>query len=1498
MPQSITTKTRGLFTYPNPLSARPEGSLELAKNLVIDREQTAEPRRGYSELEYPLGNSSLNRPDQLMNFGDFDLVAHYGVSGLPNRIAFFMFEEEFSGVIASGSNTISDIISTNGYYSSGIVKGVKKETIFLGDQILGSNSVTNVLSTQGLFVGLEVGGRGIPLGTTITSVSGTGPYTITFSNNCLFTAVGNTITATNTNLVNFPTNTRAVVINSSNLVLDQNSTYTSRTLSFVPADVNTTTDFITIANHGLIDGQAVQFTSSGTLPAPLTSGSVYYVVQSSNNSFRLNTTPNVSSAINLTTQGIGTHTMTIRDSFTMGGWINYPGVFEKPEGNIKIRYAEQNNSLFVTTKDGIRKLDNIEGIRFTATVTHGSNVITNASVLDVAPGELVLGPGIPDGTIVTNLLSANSFQISNNVSLPTGVASANNQTIFVQPRLAGTAYALDGEVSLTTDFTGFLPNDRAVQYFIVWGYKDANNRIARGAPSAPLGMAVSNNTGEAKNTQIRFTVPDGMTPAHFYQVYRSGFSANAASNPPNEARLIYEANPTFTEIVNSVVVFNDNVPEQLRSGEILYTSEAQQGILLANFPPPFGTDLASFKNSLFISNTKTKHSLTLTILSVSGDFSILANTNNSTAFKSLTLSNPTLTVTGDITSGSSLITNLSTTEISNIAIGMTVTGSGIPEGTRIASYESVSSVRMTRNATSTIVNTTLNFNIIGVAQGQLVFGTPIASGTKLTDIFTQFIVTNSTVNNSPMLFELPSAAGLKIGQPVSAATAIPAGALIQNVYQSRTIVFIQNNVDHPGDLFIINDHGLENGNVITFTGSSLPGGISANTPYYVISATTNTFQISNSFGGPVHNISAHGSGDIILSPQVRMTDNATATTSGLVVTFGAGFRLDTAVTATSTGATITFKNGTGGIESGDTITIAGITYTAEDYEDYSGSNRKFKVYAHGTPAQNITNTALSLIRVINRQNSANGTPDVYARYTSALNNLPGEITFESRNFLGGLFYATADSAASGLAYTPSLPGPGGTTVFSKNNELKNGLAFSKTDLPESFPLGYVREVGNQKSAAIRIIPLRDSLFDLKEDGVFRVTGEDPDSFRSSIFDNTITLAAPESVAKLSNIIFALSTRGIAAISDSNSQIVSRPIENIVLDIFEQDSAKVKSFSYGFAYESEKKYILYTIKNASDTQATQAFVYNTFTDSWTTWEMNRTCGMVLPGEDLIFMGNSNKNTVKVERKNRNYTDYIDDNFNVDIVAITGVLTAGLNQISLILPDTTHLTVGQTVQGTGIPDGAKIIAINNNFTITINKPATITATVQLTFESGRLIRLSNVLSTTRGDVIYQNDGRFSIIIQVDNNKNTIYTRNPINSWAEGEAQILSAIETVLQYNPQTCGNPSATKQVTEFVALFQTPFFDSIDVSFNSDISLSEETTSLTGQIGGVLWGLYSWGRVIWGGIVRPAPLRTYVPRDKQRNTQLNIKLTHREAYAFYRLSGIQLYFNTGNQRVRR
>lgn len=85
------------------------------------------------------------------------------------------------------------------------------------------------------------------------------------------------------------------------------------TLLFAPADVNVAANTFTNTNYVLLnayfyDGLPVVFTSTGTLPSPLVSGTTYYLRDKQPTTFALAATPG-GAQIDITTQGTGTHRM-------------------------------------------------------------------------------------------------------------------------------------------------------------------------------------------------------------------------------------------------------------------------------------------------------------------------------------------------------------------------------------------------------------------------------------------------------------------------------------------------------------------------------------------------------------------------------------------------------------------------------------------------------------------------------------------------------------------------------------------------------------------------------------------------------------------------------------------------------------------------------------------------------------------------------------------------------------------------------------------------------------------------------------------------------------------------------------------------------------------------------------------------------------------------------------------------------------------------------------
>lgn len=88
------------------------------------------------------------------------------------------------------------------------------------------------------------------------------------------------------------------------------------------ASATFTTDYATDANqiddvaHGLSDDDRVAVFSNGTLPAGLTEGVLYYVVNSTTDAFELSTSSG-GAAVTLTDDGSGTHTWAVFDAVTL-----------------------------------------------------------------------------------------------------------------------------------------------------------------------------------------------------------------------------------------------------------------------------------------------------------------------------------------------------------------------------------------------------------------------------------------------------------------------------------------------------------------------------------------------------------------------------------------------------------------------------------------------------------------------------------------------------------------------------------------------------------------------------------------------------------------------------------------------------------------------------------------------------------------------------------------------------------------------------------------------------------------------------------------------------------------------------------------------------------------------------------------------------------------------------------------------------------------------------
>ena len=173
------------------------------------------------------------------------------------------------------------------------------------------------------------GAQGAPLGRTmITRVGNEAPYS--FNNNGWITDGGNTTDGNNVQagldrdtadgvdvgtgmptgaarVFNYPINP-GVPVPSGGLPAGDSPL---PVFTLTPSEVDTASDLITVSNHGLPNGAIIRISTTSTLPAPLNSTTDYWVRSATQNQFALGTSAGATTAINLTSAGVGTHTIRV-----------------------------------------------------------------------------------------------------------------------------------------------------------------------------------------------------------------------------------------------------------------------------------------------------------------------------------------------------------------------------------------------------------------------------------------------------------------------------------------------------------------------------------------------------------------------------------------------------------------------------------------------------------------------------------------------------------------------------------------------------------------------------------------------------------------------------------------------------------------------------------------------------------------------------------------------------------------------------------------------------------------------------------------------------------------------------------------------------------------------------------------------------------------------------------------------------------------------------------
>ena len=497
------------------------------------------------------------------------------------------------------------------------------------------------------------------------------------------------------------------------------------------------------------------------------------------------------------------------------------------------------------------------------------------------------------------------------------------------------------------------------------------------------------------------------------------------------------------------------------------------------------------------------------------------------------------------------------------------------------------------------------------------------------------------------------------------------------------------------------------------------------------------------------------------------------------------------------------------LSNSDTITIGTEIFTA---------GTDFQISSNPDPALAIEETVESFIEAVNNRSTCK----CYAFYSSTDTDIPGKFTLQAKDKNEDEILVTSSVPT---AFYPALDNQ--KTVSEEN---KNRVYFSKPQQPEAVPILNYIDVGSANYDIKRIVALRDSLFILKSDGIYRISGETASSFTCKLFDGTTKIIATETAVAFNNMVYAVADQGIITISETGVSIISMPIEN---DLFElSEYANFATLSFAVAYGSDRKYILFVPSSPNDITCTQAFIYNSYTNSFVRWDMSRSCGVVRPNEEKqgeLFLGTIDGVTY-IERKTFTIEDYCDDEYLVTITA------------------------------------------SSEYQVTL---ASLPAEVQVGF-------------TIR-------QGRYSSIIEaIDTDTKTLTLSN--NSLYElDDATIYTPIRKTIEWFPITCNNPSFFKHFREITFMFLEAKFRDLSFSVYSDSSPDSESTEIVATSLGA-WGYGGWGNLPWGGDVggRQA-IRSYIPLEKSRCRWLDLSLTSYQAFTQFAVSGISLMYSLASER---
>jgi len=495
----------------------------------------------------------------------------------------------------------------------------------------------------------------------------------------------------------------------------------------------------------------------------------------------------------------------------------------------------------------------------------------------------------------------------------------------------------------------------------------------------------------------------------------------------------------------------------------------------------------------------------------------------------------------------------------------------------------------------------------------------------------------------------------------------------------------------------------------------------------------------------------------------------------------------------------------------------------------------------GTVALNIAATARGLVTAVNRDTAS----VIESMYTSGEDDVPGKFYVVGINFVG-VIYAAASTASMGEVFAPTLPTSfaSGTQVYSTNDAQPNSFYASKYLEPEAVPLPNFFPVGSKNAALQRVVALRDSLIVIKEDGIFRVTGQSPETYDITALDNTVFCIAADSVALINNQIYLISNQGVVRISENSVEILSRRIEEVIMPVIGKTG--VAAQITGAGYETDRTYRI-CMPGPQDSVRSVTYIFNVLNNTWTTTDQLFSVAVVGPLDKLFT---SNSLTIKRERKNQDRTDFCGQNYATTVNSVDSDLKGAV-----------------ITSAVGTPMSGDVLELGGSF-------SRITTVTQLgaSLYAVRFARVTALVATNTPILYAAYTARVKMA--------------PIHAGTVGRSKQFAQ----MQLHSRT---PSITFLGITFI---NAQFGGSEEVDWDGTL------VNTGGGWGNDPWGFFGWGNQ--DGIAnvystQPSPVvRIYIPLFAQRTTYLQPIIEHTQAGEAIEIQAMTFAVRQYNERVSR